>query len=288
MVGSVGPRAELLELDEDCGQRGPNIFWKALCVLHEVPNWPIVVPVLHVELCRTPKRRAKPLRIHQRKLDYGHYLLGRSALGSAGQPARLLEEQPSPERVLRPSAHLGLGGSLLPVLQRQGPHLGSDFLVPVYGHCGCGLHKPKALRTARAGLRLCGILLRLCDLDWLGCSGLGGMVGQVAFYRNSRLSYCSDARGRSRPDGPAKLGRSQPFQSVHRTGHCQGLFGLLRKERHSLHQRRQRHLPPMVRTRGRRLPNGRAHREPITAQYGLVHRHDEAQILRRRAGALPL
>jgi hypothetical protein len=64
-----------------------------------------------------------------------------------------------------------------------------------------------------------------------------------------------------------------------------GLPGELRPQCHPLHQRRQRHLPALVRPRGGRHPHRCARGEPQPAQHRLVHRSDASQGLQERACA---
>ena len=140
--------------------------------------------------------------------------------------------------------------------------------------------------------RLClrRLLLCLCHLDW-SRSGWHRLLSAETHQGQDHLCGLQlPLHPCAHTDGRTDVGRPRPQRTLHLPRLRKELPRVARQDRqpHHLHQRRQRHLPPLVCTGDGRLPHRRSRLQPLLPADRLVHRPDEASGLRLPGCAHPL
>ena len=150
-------------------RQAPSYFWRKPHLFLPLPSQLDVPALLHVELCRSPKRPPRPRRQHARQLAFRFIFPRRSTLGQPRTRALLYHTKPSTQHLLYVAAIIGAHWTHFPLPQNAKRRLYSHTFFLVYGLGYCRLPQSKTLRAKRARLRLCRFVLLFCHVDWHRC-----------------------------------------------------------------------------------------------------------------------
>ena len=178
---------------------------------------------------------------------------------------------------------LGLIGLRLPVEPRPAQLLDRAVAVRDDGHRAGLLLQHLARRAARTRLRLCGIVLRLLDLDRIRRAGPARPDRPALEARQRGDGSRGNGRRNERPGHPRgpELGRPRPFAPHDGPRHRLELPPVDAPQLDHPQLRRQRHLPAVEQSGGLRRAPRRADYEHLLPRRRVVHRRDEDQGQRR-------
>ena len=221
--------------------------------LLQLPAFVHVLALFHVELRGTPERHtAFAHDDHRRQLALGHPLDRREIRRPAGQPAARNRRKQGPEHLLFPPLPAGTHRTRLPVEPRPAQLLDRAVAVRDDGHRAGLLLQHLARRAARTRLRLCGIVLRILDLDRIRRAGPARPDRPALEARQRGDGSRGNGRRNERPGHPRgpELGRPRPFAPHDGARHRLELPPVDAPQLDHPQLRRQRHLPAVEQSGG--------------------------------------